>query len=219
MIECAIFDCDGVLLDSNGIKSDAFVRCLDGYPPGDVDQLLVYHKANGGITRQQKLRFFLEQITAFRGDIDAELARLVERFSDVCSKELERAPIVPGVPSFLEVLASAEIPCYVVSGGAEAEVKQQLSMRNLDVYFAGIFGNPISKRDHVEKLLATNLAKKRMVYFGDAKLDLELADLMGAQFVFVSGYSEWQEGRAICTKREKVTVIENFSNFRLDLGA
>ena len=41
-----IFDCDGVILDSNSIKSEAFRYSLKVYPTDAVDELMDFHHQN-----------------------------------------------------------------------------------------------------------------------------------------------------------------------------
>ena len=44
----AIFDCDGVILNSNKIKSNAFAQSLNGESNDLVANFIEYHKQNGG---------------------------------------------------------------------------------------------------------------------------------------------------------------------------
>ena len=41
-----IFDCDGVILDSNSLKSEAFRISLSDEDTEKVDELVLYHKQN-----------------------------------------------------------------------------------------------------------------------------------------------------------------------------
>ena len=55
------FDCDGVILNSNSLKSDAFLFAVDSYGKNYAKKLLKYHQENGGISRYEKFKFFLTQ--------------------------------------------------------------------------------------------------------------------------------------------------------------
>ena len=46
--QIAVFDCDGVILDSNQIKSEAFAYALPDDPPELVKNFVQYHKENWG---------------------------------------------------------------------------------------------------------------------------------------------------------------------------
>ena len=53
-----IFDCDGVILDSNKIKGNAFKHALKEFPDQCTDEFLKYHYDNGGLSRHLKFKFF-----------------------------------------------------------------------------------------------------------------------------------------------------------------
>ena len=57
-----IFDCDGVILNSNDIKSNAFARSLIDEDKGLVKQFIEYHKKNGGVSRFKKFEYFFKNI-------------------------------------------------------------------------------------------------------------------------------------------------------------
>ena len=57
-----IFDCDGVILDSNDIKSNAFARSLVDEDKELVKQFITYHKKNGGVSRFKKFEYFFKNI-------------------------------------------------------------------------------------------------------------------------------------------------------------
>ena len=46
-----IFDCDGVILNSNQIKTNAFRKVLKQFNNKAIDEFIQYHKDNGGISR------------------------------------------------------------------------------------------------------------------------------------------------------------------------
>jgi phosphoglycolate phosphatase-like HAD superfamily hydrolase len=100
--------------------------------------------------------------------------------------------MIPGVQAFLATLPRS-VQNYVVSGGAQTEVRQALKERHLDQFFSLILGNPRSKQENMQQLFAAGVLKGRGAYFGDARLDMELARQYELDFVFVSGASEWAE--------------------------
>ena len=57
-----IFDCDGVILNSNKIKTNSFRALLSTYDKCAVDEFIKYHKTNGGISRYEKIKYFLKKI-------------------------------------------------------------------------------------------------------------------------------------------------------------
>ena len=59
-----IFDCDGVILNSNKIKTEAFRKILKKYNQNAVYEFINYHKNNGGISRYIKIKEFLKKYTS-----------------------------------------------------------------------------------------------------------------------------------------------------------
>ena len=57
-----VFDCDGVILKSNSIKSDAFYASALHYGTHYAADLVSYHKSHGGISRYKKFDHFLQNI-------------------------------------------------------------------------------------------------------------------------------------------------------------
>ena len=46
-----VFDCDGIILDSNDVKSKAFAKSLIGSGNQSISEFIDYHKKNGGVSR------------------------------------------------------------------------------------------------------------------------------------------------------------------------
>ena len=57
-----IFDCDGVILNSNDIKTKSFKNTLGEFNKFAVEEFISYHKNNGGISRYEKIKYFLKEI-------------------------------------------------------------------------------------------------------------------------------------------------------------
>ena len=186
-----VFDCDGVLLDSNGIKSQAFFDVAHRFGQDQAERFVAYHKLHGGVSRQEKFKYFVAEILGVDpGDREALETELVEAYAQICREGLETCSMIPGVQAFLTGLP-AKVRNYVVSGGAQTEVRHALEIRQLDRFFSLILGNPKSKEKNMQHLFDTESLAGRGAYFGDARLDMELAQQFGLDFVFVSGASEW----------------------------
>jgi hypothetical protein len=73
-------------MDSNSIRDLGFVRILAEFPKDQVNQLLKFHQANGGLSRYVKFRYFFEEV---RGEVieDEDVLVCAERFS-IIMKEL-----------------------------------------------------------------------------------------------------------------------------------
>ena len=56
-----VFDCDGVILDSNQIKTDAFTYALSSYKKSEINKLISYHKKWWSF-RYRKFNYFFKNI-------------------------------------------------------------------------------------------------------------------------------------------------------------
>lgn len=207
----AIFDCDGVILASNKLKSEAFALALSNDDPELVKEFVLYHKKNGGISRYIKFEHYFKNIKK-QTDYSKAIDLALDRYSFICRNGLMKCLEVPGVRATLKFLNSKRIPCFVVSGGDQKEVQGVFKERGLSAFFEEILGSPLSKTENLSSLKSKNRLEMPGIYFGDARSDMEAAKSFGLDFVFVAGISEWSEGRSVC-KKENIPTIENFEGF------
>ncbi len=193
-----LFDCDGVILDSNTLKTEAFRRVGLAYGETDAEALVRYHLQHGGVSRYQKLDFFFREIRHETGFEDKLQAALTE-YASIVSEGLRRCPEVPGAREFLERLGRAgNVSAFVISGSDEKELRGVFDDRGLSRYFDGIFGSPATKRDIVSALSRANedhVRRPLAVLCGDSRLDYEVAMECGITFIMVYGHTEWNGWR------------------------
>jgi phosphoglycolate phosphatase-like HAD superfamily hydrolase len=90
---------------------------------------------------------------------------------------------VAGAPELLERLVAA-YPLYVASATPEGEIREIVSERGLDRFFAAVYGSPASKAEILRRILAENeYASDEVVFVGDALSDYNAALEVGAAFV------------------------------------
>lgn len=205
----AVFDCDGVILDSNPIKTEAFRQALDHYPARKVEELVDYHVRHGGVSRYEKFRYFFDSLPG--PSDDDEIQKALKKFSAYCQAQLLEVPLVPGVRSYLEQLNASGISVYVVSGSDQIELIEVLGRRKLLPLFKLVLGSPTPKRENLKTVLDNRNLRDRGISFGDAKLDYQIASEHGLDFVFVFGYSEWENGIEFC-RRQHILCIPDFQS-------
>ena len=59
-----IFDCDGIIFNSNKIKTEAFKEVVSHYGNEAAKELVKFHVMNGGISRYKKFNYFFETIAS-----------------------------------------------------------------------------------------------------------------------------------------------------------
>ncbi len=185
-----IFDCDGVILDSNSIKNHAFRDALKGEDEELINEFIEYHKKNGGVSRYEKFNYFFKNMKKLKQP-ENDIKMTLEKFSKIVEKKLIDSKYVPGFNNFLMKIVNDNKKLYVVSGGDQEELKKVFSKKNIYKYFEEVLGSPTSKEKNTE--FVKNLNSNKGIFFGDSKLDFLCAKKFNLDFVFVKRFSEWED--------------------------
>jgi len=189
-------DCDGVIYDTNRLKCDAFRHALAGYPEDAVDALVDYHKKTGGVSRFVKLRRFFTEMCPV-DDVEAAIAPALEAFGDYSREGYAHLAPRPEALAFAAHHGGAE-RVYVVSGGAQAELRQVFAAAGVADRFAAVLGSPQTKREHLEAVLATRgVSPRDALFVGDGWGDWDVTQGLEMPFVFLAEMSEWHDGPEI----------------------
>lgn len=184
-----VFDCDGVLLDSNRVKTGAFYETARPYGEDKARMLVDYHVRNGGISRYVKFEHFLVSIVGRREVEPVELDELLDRYAGYVKQGLRNCEVASGLAELRQNTQGAR--WLVVSGGDQKELREVFHDRGLAGYFdGGIFGSPETKDDILSRELASGVIEQPAVFVGDSQYDIEAASRAGLDFIFLSKWSE-----------------------------
>ncbi len=174
-LSAVVFDCDGVLIESDAAKTRAFGETVIAeFGAQAAEQLMAHHRANGGISRISKFRWFYSEIVK-APLTDEKLDSLCQRFTAICLDTVLTVPMVPGAQECLDFLFPS-IPLFVASGTPQQELEHVLGYRSLSSYFTGICGTPPEKHELLKQILtANNLDPAQVLMVGDASTDLDAA--------------------------------------------
>lgn len=189
-----VFDCDGVVLNSNKVKTQAFYEATKHYGHELAQALVDYHVANGGISRYLKFEYFLKEILQ-SGIEESELQDLLNRFANAVKQGLMECEVAVGLDELKEKTRHAN--WLIVSGGDQAELREVFKARGLvDLFNGGIFGSP----DDKDKILAREKLSKSIdgnaLFLGDSKYDFLAANKAGLDFLFLSDWTEVKDWQA-----------------------
>jgi len=213
-----IFDCDGVILNSNQIKTEAFKSVASQFGAKPAQLLVDFHIKNGGISRYKKFEHLLSDILA-KEIIQSEIDDLAGQFSEYVYQELLTCPVASGLETLRKTTSSAK--WFIVSGGDQKELRRAFSARGISDYFdGGIFGSPENKDEILANLIKDDQLQQPSLFVGDSRYDYEAAKLAGLDFIFIYEWSEFSDWKIFCVKnnirsvRSVEDVINHFSLYK-----
>ncbi|MFP3344087.1 HAD hydrolase-like protein [Halomonas sp. SIMBA_159] len=183
-----VFDCDGVVLNSNRVKTDAFYRAALPYGKAAAQKLVDYHVQNGGISRYAKFAYFMEHLIE-PGQDGPTLEELLSRYAAEVRVGLLNCEIAPGLLELRELTANAR--WLIVSGGDQVELREVFAARGIASLFnGGIFGSPDTKDEILLREITEQNIQMPSLFLGDSKYDYQAASKAKLDFVFISGWTE-----------------------------
>ena len=196
-----IFDCDGVILNSNEIKTNCFRRILREYNQNAIEEFIDYHQKNGGISRYIKLEYFLKNILPKYSNKynlnHYELNKLLLKYSNECINSLSNSEVTKNLNEMRKI--TGNIPWIVVSGGDQDELKKVFEYKNIYNYFnGGVYGSPDKKIDIIDREIKKGNINYPALMFGDSKLDHEVSVIHEIDFIFVNKWSDFKDYSKYC---------------------
>ena len=210
-----IFDCDGVIFDSNQLKIEAMRYTLNLYFSEQecINKSIEYFKNNFGKSRFHHVDYFLENIFKVGDKKISEFKYLILRdFSEKCSSLYLIAKFTPNVLKFIRQCQGKR---YVASGSEQKELREVFAQRGLGGYFDGVFGSPTSKSDIIKHILEQEQSKNA-VLFGDAESDMLSARQHDIDFVFYAPYSNVKDKMIEECQVHQHLIIHDFLTIRFN---
>ena len=188
-LECLIFDCDGIILESVDVKNAAFARICREIDPAYEKLFSAYVELHGGVSRVEKFMWLVREIHG-REITAEELRTMGQNFVRYCRDAVMETPLVPGFEAVAERWLG-RVPMYVASGAPQYELVEILTQRGLARYFVDICGTPPAKAAlllHILRASGADPAHTLMV--GDSKTDSDAALVAGTKFYGRGPYFE-----------------------------
>lgn len=200
------WDFDGVLLDSNAVRDLGFERVLSEFPKDQVDRLLAFHQANGGLSRYVKFRYFFEEIRK-ESISESEILIWAERFSTIMKGLLVNPKLlIEETLNFVKENQRKYI-MHVTSGSDQDELRFLCKSLGIDHLFSSIHGSPKPKKEWVKELIEIyGYSKEECILIGDSINDWEAATENGIKFL---GYN------MSSADRKKIKNLGCFNHFEL----
>lgn len=186
-----VFDCDGVILNSNQLKTDAFYQVALPFGKQAATDFVRYHTENGGISRYKKFAHFLKHIAPSTNNTPT-LETLLNQYAQHVTDGLINCEVAAGLEELRALTPNSR--WLIVSGGDQNELRDVFSQRGLaDLFDGGIFGSPDTKDEILAREIANHNIQHPALFFGDSKYDHQAASAAGLDFLFISEWSEVED--------------------------
>lgn len=182
MIKNILWDFDGVILDSMPIRDYGFRKIFENYPEELVEELIKYHRLNGGLSRFHKIKYFYN--TLLSKDISKEeIQEYADKFTIIMKEQLTNKKYL--IKDSVDFIKSnhKNYNFHIVSGSEHHELNYLCEKLDLAECFLSINGSPTPKNDLVKNLLEQEqYNKEETILIGDSINDYEAAIKNGISF-------------------------------------
>jgi len=204
MIKNILWDFDGVILDSMPIRDYGFRKIFESYDDKIVEELIIYHRLNGGLSRFHKIKYFYNELLN-RNISEKQIQEYADKFTIIMKEQLTNKEYL--IKDSVEFIKENHInyKFHIVSGSEHNELNYLCEKLELSKYFLSINGSPTPKNELVKNLLEKEKYKKNeTILIGDSTNDYEAADVNGIEFY---GFNNEE------LKKISKVYIDNFENF------
>ena len=181
--EVIIWDFDGVIIDSDEIRTNSFKETFKEFGKRNVDKLIEYHKLNGGLSRYDKVDFFFKKIIN-QNISDSEFISRVNLYSKFCLERLcDKSLLINDSLDFIKVNYKNYL-FHIASASDEMELRNICKELDISHFFRSIKGSPTTKVDNVKDILKNNnYSTHKCCLIGDSNNDMDAANINGITFI------------------------------------
>tara|TARA_B100002049_G_C15991362_1_gene337444 strand:+ start:116 stop:763 length:648 start_codon:yes stop_codon:yes gene_type:complete len=192
-----LFDCDGVILNSNKIKSNSFYLTVLPFGKSYADKFLKYHYDVDTTTRYEKFQYFRSVIGQDITDLPST-EQLISTYAEIVSQELLKCESFDNFDILKSLYPKSS--WYVVSGGDQDELRKIFLQRKIDSYFENIFGSPDKKTEIISREFLNESHRDKILLIGDSDADFKASLDCNIDFLFVRNWSNIIDTKKYCLK-------------------
>ncbi|MEO1263872.1 MAG: HAD hydrolase-like protein [Bacteroidota bacterium] len=195
-----LLDVDGVIFDSNWVKEHNIIDAAKHFlPEKEALQFGEYFSSLNGIPRGLKTRNYFE---------DQSLAnQILATYNRLNKESLKNFQFTEKAFETLQQLSN-DYDLVALSGAEHAELLELFSHKGISDYFQSVFGGPATK---IENLKSYDLTST-ICFVGDSKTDHEVAEEYNLPFIFMSGYTQFQNWESYFDQFPEVKKIAFISS-------
>ncbi len=214
-LEVVLWDFDGVIFDSMHLKYEGFKALFQKHGnknQEDLKQFEVYHYQSGGISRNEKIQYFYNEILKTpiaQEEVDA----LALEFGTIIEQKLfDRGHLNSEVMAFIDKHYKNYI-FHIASAALHSELQVLCEFLGITKYFKSVEGSPPDK----PKIIANIIQKYaynpgRMLMIGDSVNDYESAQANKVAFL---GYNSKVLKNLVGQNGYQGKYLESFKGFDL----
>lgn len=182
-ISILALDFDGVILESNDIKHQAFKKIFSRYPE-KLDELMNYHMAHPATVRFEKFEHAAKSILQLEGPAAEKIINAwADEFENLTEEAILNCDFVVGAHDFLNHF-QGEMPIYLLSATPTQILDKILEKRDLKKYFKRVHGGPLNKAELLEEISSLEkVSPEEILFIGDSPSDLVAAQIASTQFI------------------------------------
>ena len=206
-IEAIIFDCDGVIVDSEILSHHAIADLICQY--ADIEDAEAYSRSFFGLTEERIIENARRDFGAeFPDDIVERVKQVID---EVLQKDLEA---VPGMPDVVREVAE-KLPLAMASNSGHQRLRQSLTKVGLYACFAGRIASnddvPVGKPNPDIYRLALRLLGRdtpdNVIAIEDSLPGIRAAKAAGIEVIGFTGAGHIQPGHDEAMRKEGVFAV------------
>lgn len=188
MIKCVSFDFDGTLVDSNGIKKEAFFEITLPWDASGEVVAEVYERWPRA-DRYEKTRKIAEGLINRKllpedSSVESWGVRLANDYTARVESAITNGAEMPGASQILKELSEAGVLLFINSATPIEPLRRLLDLLQWTHFFRAIYGAETSKADNLRSIaLQSDAVMNEIVHVGDQPDDLRGTQLCNCHFV------------------------------------
>jgi phosphoglycolate phosphatase-like HAD superfamily hydrolase len=179
-------DFDGVVVDSNSIKSEAFIEIFEPYQD-KIIEIKKFQQKNESLSRFIKFEHIAKNILMLEMP-EKIISEWLKIYSNLTIEKVSRCNEINGALDFINYFKKL-VPIYLISATPLDDLNIIINKRGYSDLFKKIYGSPLKKQDALKEIInSEHINHTDIIFIGDSQSDLIAANEVNICFyVFNSG--------------------------------